>query len=43
LPQLPSLPSKPHAQPDVTLPLLSVGLGAAAAPHVSAAFLSTAC
>ena len=35
-PLLPSLLSGPHAQPNVTLPLLPVGLGAATPPHVSA-------
>ena len=39
-PPLPSLPSKLHAQPDVTLLLLSVELGAVAPPYASAAFLA---
>jgi len=41
-PQLSSLPSKPHAQPDITLLLLPVGLGAAAPPHISTASLTVA-
>ena len=42
LPPLSFLLSKPHAQPNVTLPLLSVRAGATVLPHVSTAFLATA-
>jgi len=41
-PLLLSLLSKPHAQPDVTLPLLPVGSGAAAPPYASTASLAIA-
>jgi len=40
LPQLYSLSSKLHAQPNMASLLLPVGLEAASPPHVSAAFLA---
>jgi len=38
LSQLSFLPSEPHVQPSITLPLLPVGPGTTAPPYISAAF-----